>query len=171
MFALPRYAMLLTLGALSLAAIGQNVYYWTQLPERVATHFGADGQPNAWMDRTSATFLMLTVQLGLPWFLVGIGRLTRSIPAALVNIPNREYWLKGDRRDASLAFVQHFVTVIAVASSLFMIAINHLTFVANMRSEGLNLQAMILLLVLYLIGVAVMVASMWKRFRIPATGH
>lgn len=169
MFTIPRLAMLIALAVLSLLAIGQNAWYWTQLPERVAIHFGANGQPNSWMDRTGATMLMLVIQLVFPWFLVGIGRLTRSIPASLINIPNREYWLEGDRREHSLAFVQHFVTVIAVATSLFMIAINHLTFVANMRAQSLNLQAMLMLLVLYLIGVMLMIVAMFKRFRIPTT--
>jgi hypothetical protein len=33
---------------LIVVAIVQNAWYWPQLPQRVATHFGIDGQPNAW---------------------------------------------------------------------------------------------------------------------------
>ncbi len=158
--------MLFALALLSLVAIGQNAFYWTELPEQVATHFNAAGEPDSWMDKTSATVMLIALQLGLPWMLVGIGRMTRMLPASLINIPNREYWLSDDRREASLAFVQQFVLAVAVTASLFIMVINHLTFVANIRGESLNLPAFVLLLVLYLAGIALMIFGLRKRFRV-----
>ena len=35
---------------------------WDALPERVATHWGASGEPNGWSDRSS-----------LPWMIGGLG--------------------------------------------------------------------------------------------------
>ena len=47
----------------------QQVFYWRQLPERVATHFGAGGEPNDWMDRTSAVLVIGGFQLFFPLLL------------------------------------------------------------------------------------------------------
>lgn len=157
----------LFLGILSLAAAGQNAYYWTKLPERVATHFGAQGDPDGWMDRNSATMLMLVVQLVIPWFIVGIAYATKYMPASLINIPNREYWLAPERRVLSLFFMQRFVTAIACVMSMFMMAVNHLTFRANMAATSLNMQAFVLVMALFLISVGVLVVAMWRRFRLP----
>ena len=165
--AVPRHFLMIVLVLLGLVALGQNLWYWNQLPERVATHFGVNGQPDSWMDRTSATLLMLSVQIGLPWFLVGIGRMICGLPSSMINIPNRNYWLESGRREMTLAYVQQFLLMVGVVASLFMMSVNHLTYVANMRSEALNLQAMVLLLVLFLCGIGLMIASMWRRLRIP----
>ncbi len=157
---------IIALVVLSLAAVGQNFWYWTLLPDRVATHFDINGQPDSWMHRTNATLLMLGVQLCLLSLLVGVGRLTRVMPASLINIPNREYWFASERRKLSLAFVQHFLVVVAITTSLFMMAVNHLTFVANTRGESLNLQAFAMVFVLYLIGIMLLISALWRRFRI-----
>ena len=34
---------------------------WDQLPARMATHFGASGQPNGWMTRETSVIFALTV--------------------------------------------------------------------------------------------------------------
>lgn len=167
--ALPRHSLMIALAVLSLSALGQNAWYWTQLPDRVASHFGPSGQPNSWMTKTGVTLLMVGVQLGLPWLLVGVGRLIRVLPVSIINIPNREYWFAPERREPSLAFVQHFLAVVAITASLFMMAINHLTFVANTRHEPLNMQAFGIVVALYLIGIALLVSAMWKRFRRPSS--
>lgn len=163
---IPRHYPIIALAVLSLAAVGQNFWYWTQLPDRVATHFGINGQPDSWMYRTSATLLMLGVQLGLPWLLVSVGRLIRIMPASLINIPNREYWFAPERGELSLAFVQHFLVVVGITTSLFMMAVNHLTFVANTRGESLNLQAFGIVFALYLFGIVLLISALWRRFRI-----
>ena len=155
------------LGILSLLAIVQNAIYWTKLPERVATHFGANGQPNDWMDRTSGTVLMLVVQVAVPWLIVGLAYLTKYLPASLINIPHREYWLAPERRATSLFYVQRLVIAIACVMSMFMMSINHLIFRANMAATSLNMTAFTVVMVLYLSGMAVLVVAMWRRFRVP----
>jgi uncharacterized membrane protein len=43
---------------LTLAALAFSWWAWPQLPERVATHWGANGQPNGWSSPGFAAFLM-----------------------------------------------------------------------------------------------------------------
>ncbi len=61
------------LGLLSVLAVVQNLFYWNYLPEQVAIHFGANGQPDSWLDKDRATMLMMLLQIGLPWMMLGIG--------------------------------------------------------------------------------------------------
>lgn len=153
------------LAALSVAAVAQNAWYWMLLPDRVATHFDIQGNPDSWMNKTSATVVMLAVQVGLPWLLVGVAQLTRYLPAALINIPRREYWLHTDRRAASLTYIRYWISWVSITASLFMMAISHLTYLANIRGLPLNVHAFTTLLVLYLVGILLLVAALLRRFR------
>ncbi len=155
------------LAVLSLVAIAQNAIYWTQLPEQVATHFGVNGQPDAWMSRNAATAVMVVLQLVMPWFFVGIGYILKFTPISLISVPHREYWFDAERKDASLVKMQRFLTAFAGCMSLFIMAINHLTFKANLNGGGLNMTAFGLVLVMFLSGVGIMVINLLRRFQLP----
>lgn len=45
-----RAPYVLCAGLMVLLAV-QALYYYPQLPERMASHFGADGRPNGWTTR------------------------------------------------------------------------------------------------------------------------
>src|SRR5262249_61256788 len=89
-----------------LALVGTLFILFTigQLPERVASHFGSDDDPDAWMTRNGYLFFILSLVLvypGLIGFLIGF--LPRVRPE-WVNFPNRDYWLAPQRRGDSLEF-------------------------------------------------------------------
>ena len=56
--------------------------YWNQLPEQIPTHYGFDGQPDAWGGRGGALFMPL---LGLLTFALLTG--ARFLPASMFNFP------------------------------------------------------------------------------------
>ena len=49
---------------------------WNQLPDSFATHWGVDGQPDGWMDKGLAVFLLPVLMLGMQYFCVWITDLT-----------------------------------------------------------------------------------------------
>jgi len=76
-----------------------------QLPETVATHYGAGGRANGWMTRSGYLVFMMVFLLGfstLVSFLIGF--IPHKLPR-LTNIPNRGYWLAEERREGSLQFL------------------------------------------------------------------
>lgn len=161
----PFIALLFAVGCVLSA--GQHYYYWTQLPERIATHFGADGQPNDWMSKAAGTLLICAFQIGIPLLLFSISSIVSVLPASMINIPHREYWLHPDRRTQSLEWMHRMMSWIAVLSMLFMSAISHLTFEANMAETGLNIKVFASALICYLIAVfAIAGRSLW-HFRLP----
>ncbi|MEO8271064.1 MAG: DUF1648 domain-containing protein [Aureliella sp.] len=170
MFTDTRRSVLLLTGLVACStviAIVQNAWYWQQLPVRVATHFGFDGEPNAWMSRNAATAMMLALQIGLPLFLTGLGASMRWLPPSLINIPNRQYWFEPERRESTLQTMRLLTTLIALLTSLFLIWLSHLTFRANMTDGRLPLRDGLGGVVLYLVAVFTIVAISFWRFRRP----
>ena len=78
----------------------------SSLPERVATHFGANGLPNGWTSRESFASSMAAVVLVPVAVLQGIGLLLGRIPSSLINLPNRDYWLAPERRASTIGHMQ-----------------------------------------------------------------
>jgi hypothetical protein len=85
------------LGFLYLCFVGYLIFSTWQLPERVATHFNAGGQPDGWMSRFSHLLIMAVFGFAFPLFFVGLFFGLRFVPDAL-NVSNRDYWLAPERR-------------------------------------------------------------------------
>jgi uncharacterized protein DUF1648 len=89
-------------------AIIAAIYFWSnysQLPEIVASHFNARGVANGWQSKSTfltgfagvvALAAMLT--FGVPVFI-------SKMPAGLINLPHKEYWLAPERRSDTMALL------------------------------------------------------------------
>jgi uncharacterized membrane protein len=82
-------------------AVLQWVRVYPQLPERMASHFAANGRPNGWQSKQEffVTLVLIVavvafVTFVLPWAL-------SFMPEELVNLPNKSYWLSPERRQES----------------------------------------------------------------------
>jgi len=94
---------------LASAAAIHFFYLYAQLPEVVASHFDAHGVPNGWQTRTIffAFFVGSIVIATVVCF--GVPLLIASVPATLINLPHKEYWLSPEQRPSSLAYLRaHF---------------------------------------------------------------
>lgn len=152
----------------TLLALLQNAWYYPRLPETVAIHFNAAGKADSWASKTHATLLMLGLQIFLPAFLLLISQLTRHLPIQLINLPNREYWLASERKEATLQYVERFTWWIAMATSLWILVVNHLTYMANVSRDSLNLIPFLVGLVIYLTLVACLAGRLVWTFRLPS---
>lgn len=162
-----RHIALIAVIAIAFLAVAQNVWYWGQLPDRVATHFNLQGVPDDWMSKTNATIVMSAFQVGMPFFLIAVTLLASRLPASMVNIPHREYWLHPDRHASTMFYVQSFMNWIAVCFSLFAMAINHLVFKANRDGSRLDSVWFGSLLTVFLVTIFVWVAMLYYHFRLP----
>jgi uncharacterized protein DUF1648 len=73
------------------------------LPERVASHFSAAGLANGYMSRDAYRIFMLAFGFGVPLVVVALIAWLPRLAPNLINIPNRDYWLAPERREATLA--------------------------------------------------------------------
>jgi uncharacterized membrane protein len=101
------------------------------LPERMAVHYGANGEENGWMSRSADLIFFGGLGVGLPLLFVVLSLLTGLIPARFVNLPHREYWLSPERRSQTCAYISRQMIWMGCLMVLFLAGIHYLTIQAN----------------------------------------
>lgn len=152
----------------ALASVGQLFIYLPSLPERVASHFGANGAADGFMPKSSYIRFMVGLHVGLPLFIVIIAATLKFVPSSLINIPNRDYWLQPSLRAQTLRENETMLVWIGVATCVFLMGLSHLTYVANKNANGLSMPWFVLLMILFIsfvLGVAL--RSIFRYRKIP----
>lgn len=107
----------------------------THLPERVATHFNFNGEPNGWMSRSANQVFMLIFGLSFPLFIVFICWATRFMPAAIINVPHREYWLAPERKRETSDYLLRLSLWFACLAVGFVTGIQYSILQANQQAS------------------------------------
>jgi uncharacterized membrane protein len=102
-----RIPKLLFLVLTAYAAVHSPAYY-RQLPEVVASHFDAHGVANGWQTKSAffAVFVGVTVLAVVVGF--GVPRIIAVVPAQLINLPNKDYWLAPEHLAETLEFLNTY---------------------------------------------------------------
>ena len=137
-------------------------YYYPILPEMLASHFGLRGKPDGWMSKDGFIVFEVVLLLIIAFLKFGVPHLFKKIPAALVNIPNRHYWLAEERKQHTLEILHREMGWVFVGIVSLMIAVNHLIFQANL-SDNKSLPNMFWLV---FIGFLVFILIWFFRFKI-----
>ena len=105
--------------ALYAAAHFSSVY--PQLPGTVASHFSSRGAPNGW--QTKEAFFGVLVALSVLAALIGfaVPKLIAALPAQLINLPNKRYWLAPAHLAETSEFLSNYFAWFACAIYLTMI--------------------------------------------------
>ena len=139
-----------------------------QLPERVASHFNGAGEPNGWMSRTTHLEFMAGLGTGLPLLLVVVAVLVRFLPAGLINIPNREYWLGPERRRQTGEELFTACLWLACLGAAFLTGLNALLVDANLRHPpSLSGASLATLTGLFLLALGGWIVALLLHFRLP----
>lgn len=150
-----------------LASVGHLVWQMPKLPDQVASHFDASGNPDSSMQRGVYFGFMLCLLVGMPVFLVVVSKSIRVLPASLINVPNRSYWLAPERRDATLVRIEGTMLWITIATQIFLVAISHLVFLANISGSQLASQTTFIAIGVYLGFTVVWCIWFTLQFRLP----
>jgi uncharacterized membrane protein len=144
-------------------------YFSKQLPDRVATHFGAQGNPNGWMLRAQYTKFTLGIGIGTPLFIVGTFTLIERLKGWGLNIPNKAYWLDPERQRATYAFLTRQGFWLAALLVVFHAAIFYEIVLANARVPIVLPTAEVLGVTGgFLVALGIWATAMILRFRLPA---
>lgn len=163
----PRMIAWVVCGATALASLAHFLYYYPQLPERVISRFGLQGEPQGYMDKTSFLVFMLGLLLGLPLFLAVVSWLTRYLPNELINMPNKDYWLHPSRRESSLRRMEAYVLWISAATSALLMYCNHFAFHANLNPGAAAASFPLVSVGVYLAVILGIIIIMARNFRVP----
>ena len=152
----------------ALFGIAQSLFYATQLPAKVAIHYGATGLPDSWASNT----VNLAMNIAIPVFLVVlfliIPVILKVIPASLVNLPNRKYWLSAERKEATIEHMSQQLNIFGVVIMFLLIALEHLTYKANMTSPvRLNEKAAWVIFISFMVFTIAWLFKFYKRYRLP----
>lgn len=128
------------LGAISLLLVLAlaAVFVWyscRSLPDLVAVHFDANGLANGFMRRVPFSRYALAFVVGLPLavqLIIGISLSIGGDPSR-INLPNRDYWLAPERREASTAFLRSHLVRFELLLTAFFVCAHALVVQANHR--------------------------------------
>lgn len=130
-----RFSRVLILLLVALAFL-QAGRYAPLLPERVASHFNAAGQADGWSAKNNFLVMNLAFVVGMALLFLGLTALLPKMPPDWVNLPNKDYWLAPERRDATLTAISGQMEWLAAATVALLLGITQLTIQANLRAAA-----------------------------------
>jgi uncharacterized membrane protein len=145
----------------------QSFYYYPQLPERMASHFGADGRPNGWASREGFFGIIAFVVLIEGAAFLALPRLLGRLPIALINLPNKYYWLAPERKEESLVWMTQMMAWFGVAILGLIAIVNQMVILANLGGEPRLSDVVLAVVVIFLMFTAVWIAAIYRHFRLP----
>ena len=153
----------LTIGLL--AAISQLFLLGPQLPLQVASHFDVYGIANGWMSRTDFLVSYAILQLTLAAAVVATALAMRYLPTALLNLPNKEYWLETERRDNTIQVLSNLFILIAGWTTFLMVGLFQLTYLSNMvNANAIPVGTCMTLLAIYFVCQLAIVGVCYIKF-------
>jgi len=143
--------------------------YYSQLPEVVASHFNERGVPNGW--QTKSAFFAVFVSVSALAAVIGFGipRIIISLPAQLINLPNKRYWLAPEHMAATMEFLNQFFAWFGCAVFVVILVTFDYAVQSNLHPDHRpDTARMWYLLVGFITFVVVSIARMFLRFgRVP----
>jgi hypothetical protein len=140
---------------------------WSQLPSVMASHFDGAGRPNGFMPRNAFFTTMALVGGGsiLLTLFAPVG--LRYVPTQLINLPNRDYWLAPERRDASIARLETVLSWLSVQVAVLLVLVLELTIRANLGRGRLDMSVFVVVFGLFLASMPITFLMLVRRFRLP----
>ena len=148
---------------LSALMVAHAIYHYTILPDRIATHFGLWGEPDAWGSK-SVFFIWYGI-IGL--LLVGtwawVKRRLTPGHTSWLNIPNKEYWLAPERQAETLSWLRTGLLLGGSGTLLFLLDLMHQSFQVSL-GKATKLTHIVTSLGIYLTFCVVWIIAIYRRF-------
>jgi hypothetical protein len=140
-----------------------------RLPDVVAVHFNAQGAGNGFMTRAGCRKFMMLFTVGAPAFIACVtALLPRFLPASMLNIPHRDYWMAPARAAQSIAFLSEQGIWFSCVFLVFLAVVDWMLVKANGQvPPAFPTTPFLAVLVLFFCAVGIWAQRMFKRFGRP----
>lgn len=150
----------------SLVAAGDVAYHYARLPERIATHFDAAGNPDQWSAKSQYVLTSSAIMAGILALFPFLQLLVHRLPGFLLNLPRREYWLAPEREGSTRRRLGDMVHGLGLVMFATMMSLNHLIMQANLDlSPKLGSWPWVILGVNMVGTTSVIAAYLWHFYR------
>ena len=143
--------------------IAQGIYYYPQLPEKIASHFTMSGQANGWMAKSN----FMTINYSIAGFIIitfmGLSFGLSKIPVSMLNMPNKNYWLSDEQKQKTCDFMSHYILWFGSMTVMLLTCINYHLFQFNkkkMQFLPYNKE----IFSIYFVFTAIWIWGLYKRF-------
>jgi uncharacterized membrane protein len=106
------------------------------LPARMASHFGPRGEVTNWQSKEQF-FMTMAVVVGVSFvggFVVPL--LIGKMPASMINLPNKKYWLADERREETMRYLKMKMGWFGCGVLFLLLFVTSEAMNANMPSHG-----------------------------------
>jgi uncharacterized membrane protein len=144
-------------------------YYYPQMPQRMASHFAADGRVNGWQSRQAFFVIMFLVSAASAVVCFLAPRQIAARANARINLPNQDYWLAPEHREATMRFISATMAWFGSCLLFVLIAGTILALRANLGPDRrFNSQAMLVVLAGFLASLIGLMIGLVRHFhRVP----
>ena len=159
---------LVTLICLNVFA-GVFIFYTSQyLPDKVASHFGINGQADGWMTRGGYLLFMISFMVGVSAFVsVVVGILPARFPH-WTNVPHGDYWLAPERREESLRYLSAHGKRLGYLIVMMMLGMHYTILLANhTRPPALPVSTFTSILIGFALALVWWIVRLYRRFPKP----
>ncbi|MBI4774270.1 MAG: DUF1648 domain-containing protein [Deltaproteobacteria bacterium] len=139
-------------------------YYYPQMPESLASHFDIAGKAENWTGKDVFFLTYAGVVALMALLFLGSRFIMEKLPEALINLPNKTYWLAPERKAETYSYLSTQLTWFGCASVLFIIGCMHLAIRSNLTGENTIAPGIWLLTTAYLIFTLFWIVRFVRRF-------
>ncbi len=137
-----------------------------QLPDRVATHFNAQGEANGWMSREGHVGFLIGTGLGVSAFLVALLHSFRFFPPNTLNVPDAKFWRDPRNYPEACRIFARWSWLLAAMHLIFLGTLHSVILAANQLSPPrLNGGAMMWQTGIFLTGIGVLIWGLFQSLR------
>ena len=147
--------------------LGQIVFYYPSLPEYIASNFDGSGNPQAWMSK-EMFFLVGILCLLIPFLVfLFLPKILEKTPEKYLSIPNRDYWLAEEHKEATIERVTKYYEWIFAGIMAFAIIVSQMVIQANIGTEKRLSEYFIIALIAFFIFIIALVIGLFLSFKKP----
>ena len=139
----------------------------THLPAQMASHFNAEGIADGFMSKEGYTYTMLALVVLVPGLLAVLPFGMRKLPASLINLPHKEYWLQPEKQEETFHTLSRFMSLLACFLLLFLSYVHWLVIQANkLQTPAMSVLNILVGMVIFLSLIGVWSLLLHRRFKL-----